>query len=313
MLSLLHLQSLVAALDHGSLSAAARALGRSQPAVSQHIALLEAEIGQPLLERRPRGVQATPAGKIAASHGRRMLDEAGAMRAALDELRGGVSGRFRLATTTLLAQTLMLPVATRLRLAYPELELELIANNAVQDLTSDEIDLALRFGTPGTGPGRVRKIAELNAILVAAPGYFADRPRPETPADLAGLDFVEFAVRDSTSMLPLQKGAQRLSAPVQASFSAKDPNLLLHAVETGLGFATAPHFLVARQLADGHLERILPDYETEARALYMVLPERVADSLRQQRVRATILTTLAETEGVRLTAPARQELASLPA
>lgn len=314
MLSLLHLKSLIAAVDTGSLSGAARALGLTQPAVSQHLALLEARIGQPLLERRPRGVQVTAAGRIAAEHGRRMLSELDTMHLALEELSGGISGSYRITTTTVLAQSLMLPVITQLRLAYPDLDVDLIPSNDMLDLGAEKIDLALRFGTPGDGPGRVRKIAELNAILTAAPAYFATHPHPESPAELAGLDFIAFSSNsDSVNTLTLLHGDDAVSVPVQASFTAKDPNLLLHAVETGLGVATLPLFLVARQIADGHLERLLPDYETDPRALYMVQPEHAPDSARSRLVRATILAILAKTEGVRLTASARNELGPLPA
>ncbi len=310
MLSLLHLQSLVAALDHGSLSAAARALGLTQPAVSQHLALLEAGIGQPLLERHPRGVAATAAGRVAAEHGRRMLAELAAMQLALDELSGGVSGRFRITTTTLVAQSLMPPVVTRLRLAFPDLDVELVPSNEVLNLGREEIDLALRLGSPGEGPGRVRRIAELNAVLVAAPGYFASRPRPQTPEALSALDFVAFGGRPGqVSDLTLRHGEASVTVPVQPAFAAKDPNLLIHAVETGLGFATTPLFFVTRQIADGHLERLLPEYETEPRSLYMVLPEQAPDSTRSRLVRAAILTTLSETPGIRLTRAARDEIA----
>lgn len=307
MISLLHLRSLVAAFEHGALSRAAAALGLSQPAVSQHLAQLEKELGEPLLIRSRQGVRPTRAGQIAAEHGARMLAEMTRLTETVEALRGEVSGHMRISTNILFSQTLMLPVVAQLRRDYPRLKLDLVATDEILDVERENIDLALRANSPGNGAGVVRKVAELDIALVATPDYLDRIGRPGGPDDLHRLAFIQYRDDPDQSALSLNANGVRVDAPVVTAFAAQSPNLVMHAVETGLGFSPAPRFFVEDQIARGTIEEVLPGYTMPGKPVYLVQRAHTVDSPRNRLVRGLVLAALAEVSGVHLTAPARNE------
>ena len=274
------LRSLVAAVETRSFTAAAKRLGVSQPAVSQKMALLENSFGQVLLARSRRGVRPTPAGQLAYEHAVRLLADIAEMRTALDSFKGAVSGTLRVTANMLLSQTVMGPVIAELRHLHPQLRIDLKATDAVLDLDADEIDVALRASAPGKGTGVVRKIGEFEGLLVAKPGYLDEMGRPSGPEDLARLAYIQYREDPEERELALWHRAGVVQAPVTPAFSAQHPELVLHAVTSGLGFAKAPRFYVQRQLDTGEFEAVLPDYAVMPKPLFLVQAEHIKDTPR---------------------------------
>lgn len=294
------LRSLVAALDAGSLSGAARRLGISQPAVSQKILALESAIGQPLLLRSRKGVRPTPAGNIAYEHASRMLSELAEMHAALDALKGDVSGRLRVTAGMLISQTVMGPVLAALRKRHPGLRVELVATDDVIDIEAHDVDFAIRFGSPGRGGGKVRKAGELEGVLVATPAYLDLVGRPRGPEDLARLGYIQYRDDPEEHEIALVHQGRQLAAPVSPSFSAHHPSLVLHAVSTDLGFAKAPRFYISEQLRDGRLVEVLPGYAPAPKPFYIVQLEHVANTPRARAFQEVLLDALQGLDGLRL-------------
>ena len=307
MLNLTRLQSLVAAVDTGSLTAAARRLGMTQPAVSQHLAALEAEIGAPLLRRSRRGVTPTPTGALVHRHGQDILSRLARLDDALAESRGEVSGRLRVTTNILFSQTLALPFVARLRTLAPKLKVEIVATDTVLDLAEADLDMALRAGSAGKGGGVARRIADLDGVLVALPAYLDAKGRPEMPEQLDRLDFVQYREDMTQTHMMLEGPRGRVEAPVRLGFAAHAPSLLLHAVESGLGFAHAPRFYVAPMLAAGKHEQVLPDWQSQAKPLYLVQPADAVASPRHRLARAVLFDVLAEQTGIHLAPSAARE------
>src|SRR3954470_18700708 len=122
MLDVRRLQTLRAVAREGSLSAAARALGYTQPAVSHHIARLEEEVGTALLTRVGRGVELTDAGHALTEHADAVLARLGAAEEEVAAIAGLRAGRVRIAAFPSGSATLMAGALTRLRAAHPGLE-----------------------------------------------------------------------------------------------------------------------------------------------------------------------------------------------
>lgn len=291
------LRSLVAAIDSGSLSAAARRLGVTQSAVSQKLAALEAALGQPLLVRSRAGVKPTPAGRLAYDHGLRILAELAEMDTALDALRGRVTGRLRVTAATLLAETVLGPVITGLRRQHRELKVDVLATDAVVDMADQRIDVALRFGAPGQDEAIVRKIGEMEGLLIASPSYLATVAPPRRPEDLASLSYVQYRDDPEETTLTLMHAGGRIMAPVNPSFSAPHPGLLTHAVVSGLGFTKAARFFVADHLKSGRLVQLLPGYAPVPKSLYLLLSEHARNTLRARVFCDALMPVLAGIEG----------------
>ncbi|UUX94203.1 LysR family transcriptional regulator [Aquabacterium sp. J223] len=183
-------RSFLAALEHGSLLGAARALGASQPTLGRHIAELEAQLGVALFERTGRGLRPTDMAQTLADGARAM--EAGALqlarRAAGADAAAG--GTVRLSASQPVACHLLPPVLARMRTALPDIQVELVASNEVSNLLRREADIALRMVQPQQSTLLARRIGRVTLGAYAHRDYLQRRGVPKSLADLRGHDLI---------------------------------------------------------------------------------------------------------------------------
>lgn len=244
----------LAAMDAGSLLAAARRLGQTQPTVGRHIEALERQLGVSLFERTGRGLVPTEA-----AH--RIADSARSMRAAADELRLSLSratdslaGTVRVTASQTVAAYLLPPVWVELREQAPGIQIEVLASNEIKNLLQREADIAVRMVAPAQAALIARRIGDLAVHAVASNGYLRRRGAPASPADLANHDLVGFdrdpAILDgSRSIFP---GLTRDAF----AFRSDDHIACWQAIRHGLGvgFVAAPVAAL-----DPEVRRILPE------------------------------------------------------
>lgn len=233
----------VAVCRAGSLSAVARELGCTQSAVSQHVKRLERETGAVLLERRPRGVVPTQAGRLleaAASDGIGGLDLAVRQ---LRELAAGTSGYVRLATGATTVRHFMSDAVVAFRRTHPDVNLEFrtvsSGRGSFDALADGVLDLAwITLGPPVRGIEQ-RAVVELPWVLaVPSDDEFADR----TSLDAAELDGVRL-IRlppNSTSAAQLDSAAAESGVRFVYDTSVADWDTALLLVEVGVGRAVVP-------------------------------------------------------------------------
>jgi molybdate transport repressor ModE-like protein len=167
MLDVRRLQMLRAVAREGSVSAAARALGYSQPAVSHHISRLEAEVGTALITRLGRGVRLTDAGLTLVEHTDAVLMRLTAAEEDVAAIAGLRAGRVRLVTFPSGSATLMAGARTRLRAAHPGVDVsfeEAEPEDAIPQLRSGDADLVLGFSYAAVG-GQNGRDLETVALL----------------------------------------------------------------------------------------------------------------------------------------------------
>lgn len=288
---------LALAIETGSLTGAARRLGVSQPAVSQKIAGLEADLGQQLLVRSRHGVQPTEAGLLVNTHGLRVLASLAEMQSGLEDLRGQVAGKLRVTVNMLFGQAVMGPVLALLRARHPGLRVDVITSDVVIDLEAEGVDIAVRGGRPGDGPGLVRRIGAMEGVLVASPAYLDSVGRPAGPEDLQRLSYIQYRDDPEEHHLALVHGGAALSAPVSVAFSAQHPDLTLHAVLSGIGFAKAPLFHMRERLEAGTVEAVLPGYAPALKPLYFAHRAHLKDTPNVRAFRAVLVDHLAGLPG----------------
>lgn len=308
MLSPTQIQSFVTAIAEGSISSAARKLGLTQPAVSQHLSALEAATGQTLVTRSSRGVQTTAAGDIVLQHGRQILREFTDLQDNLDLYAGEVSGTITVSTNVMLNRLIMLPIFARVVTDFPRLTLRLAPTDTFVDLDRDGIDMALRAGEPGTGTGVVRRIADIDTVLVACPDYLAKVEMPQTPAALADLNFIQYRDDPDQTHMDLRINGEVAAVPVSPAFAAQNADLLMHALTTGLGFARVPRFAVAADIADGRLIEILPDTPPEPKPIFLIQNPHAVDLARNRVLRHLMFEAFDGMDHAALSASAAREL-----
>ena len=184
------IRSFLAVAEAGSLSAAARSTGVSQPTLGRHIQAIERALQVALFTRTAQGQALTEAGLA-------LLPPARAMQAAAAELAmtarsrfAGVEGTVRITASRVVSQAILPPVLARLRAEEPGIQIDLIPSDTSENLLFGEADIALRMYRP-TQPDLVaRHLADLPLGLYAAKAYLDRKGRPASPADLMRLDFV---------------------------------------------------------------------------------------------------------------------------
>ncbi|MES2939725.1 MAG: LysR family transcriptional regulator [Pseudomonadota bacterium] len=182
--------SFLAALEHGSLLGAARALGASQPTLGRHVAELEAQLGVALFERTGRGLLPTDMAQQLAAAARAM--EAGAQQLARGAagVDAGAAGTVRITASQPVACHLLPPILAQLRTALPQVQVELVASDAVSNLLRREADIALRMVQPDQSTVIAKRIGRVTLGAYAHRDYLRRRGVPRAIEDLSAHDLI---------------------------------------------------------------------------------------------------------------------------
>ncbi|MGW1990936.1 LysR family transcriptional regulator [Embleya sp. NPDC001921] len=255
------LRVFVAVCRAGSLSAVARELSCTQSAVSQHVKRLERETKIRLLERHPRGVAPTAAGRLlqaAAADGIAGLDVA--LRR-LDELAHGEAGSVRVTTGATTVRHFLSGAVVAFRSRFPKASLEFRTETSSRGcfdaLASNTLDLAwITVGDPIQGIQQ-RRVAELPWVLaVRADDPLADRTRIDA-ADLVGIRHIRLP-EDSSSRAHLDAAFAKLGIHVTSDTSVADWDTAILLAELGLGHAVVPALPDRRTTDETGPVRFLP-------------------------------------------------------
>jgi len=177
-------RSFLAVLTEGSLSAAARALGSTQPTVGRHISALEAAFRQPLFTRSQTGLLPTEAALALRGHAEAMQSTAAALERMATSQGQDIAGTVRISASEVIGVEVLPPALALLRQRHPRLSIELVATNRVQDLLRREADIAVRMTPPQQGQLIARHVGEVVLGLHARADYLAQQGTPMTLAEL---------------------------------------------------------------------------------------------------------------------------------
>lgn len=271
-------RSFGAVVQHGSLSAAARALGLSQPTLGRHVEALEAALGTVLFERTLNGLKPTETAL-------RLYEPVEAARAALAEAAvraegatSELSGSVRITSSTVMCHYVLPEMLYELRQAFPQVAIELVPSDAVESLLLREADIAVRMFRPTQLELITRKLGEIKIVAAAHERYLQQRGQPERPEQLLEHDLIGF---DRSDMLI--EGARRMGFRLtRENFVVRtdsQPNMIeLIKAGLGIGFVQAP--LVD---ATPGLRRLLPGLEPPPLEVWLTTHKELFTS---RRIRA---------------------------
>ncbi len=227
------IRSFLVALDQGSLLGAARVLRRSQPTMGRHIAELEGQLGVLLFERTGRGLVATTIALQLAQAARAMEDGAHQLARALSGSQTQTTGTVRITASVPVAVQLLPPVLARMRLALPDIQVELVSSNQVSNLLRREADIAVRMVRPGQASLVARKIGNVGLGAYAHRSYLARREPIRKPVDLFRHELI-----GSDADTAILLGFRALGYPVtRDAFVLRTDDFIVQwrAVQAGLG------------------------------------------------------------------------------
>lgn len=277
----------VAAVDEGSLAAAARRLNHSPAAVTRAIATLEDRLGARLLHRTTRALRLTGLGEAYLGACRRVLDELDAAERGATAEQEAPRGLLTLTAPVLFGQLRLRPILDRFLDAHPAVHARLLLLDRIVNLVDEGIDAAVRLAhLPDSGLVAVR-VGEVRRVVCASPGYLDRRGAPLHPAELlqhacvmsneaAGEEPWSFASAPGGRRRALQPVAVRPRLVVNGSAAAIDSVLDGHGITRVMSYQVEPH------LEAGRLVRLLAPYEPPPIPVHLVFPEarRAAAKLR---------------------------------
>jgi DNA-binding transcriptional LysR family regulator len=185
-------RTLLAVMEEGSLSGAARRLGLTQPTIARHIDALEAAVGTELFVRSQRGMIPTDLAQSLRPYAETLASAATALMREASGSEGAVRGTVRVSASEIIGVEHLPPILTGLRQRYPELTIELVASNAVDDLLQRSADVAVRNVKPMQDALVARRLPAAELGLHARADYLERRGTPKTIADLADHDLIGF-------------------------------------------------------------------------------------------------------------------------
>ena len=263
----------------GSLSAAARELGITTPAVSKRLALLEARAGVLLVTRSTRRMGMTPEGELVLAHARRILGEVDDLAQLLGSARATPSGLLRVNATLGFGRSHVAPLISRFARLHPQVEVQLQLSVNPPPLTNDAFDVCIRFGAPPDARVIARHIAPNRRLLCAAPAYLAQHGTPRVPNDLTrhnciGIRQGEEAYGVWRLTSGRGKAATTEAVKTRGTLSTNDGEIAVNWALDGHGILMRAEWDIARHLQDGRLVQVLPQHSTPDAAIHAVYPQR---------------------------------------
>lgn len=254
------LAALAAVAKTGSFVAAGRVLERHATIVSKRIASLERRLGVRLIERTTRQVRLTDSG-------RKLADQLGIAANLIQDAEVEASvgakalrGNLRIALPAAMGRLWLAPLLPSFIQQYPELHVEFNYNERYVDLVAEGYDAALRVGTLRDSRLLAQRLGEHQRILSASPAYIKQHGAPEQPSQLAEHNCLEFDGFTSFPDWRLSDGSRSETVTARGTVRSNDNIALLEVARAGIGILGAGEWLVARDIADGKLVRVLPKW-----------------------------------------------------
>jgi DNA-binding transcriptional LysR family regulator len=265
----------------GSLSAAARELQVTTPAVSKRLALLEQHLGVRLLRRTTRRMALTEEGEAYLADARRILADIEALEGRLRGVAEQPAGLLRVNATLGFGRMHIAPLISGFVRENPGVQVQLQLSASPPPLTQDSFDVCVRFGEPPDARVIARLLAPNRRLLCASPGYLARRGTPKTPADLARHDTIAIRQGDEAyGVWRLRSGKRTETVKVHGPLSSNDGEIAVQWALAGHGIVLRAEWDVARYLKSGRLREVLPNWQTPPADIYAVYPVQVQGAAR---------------------------------
>ncbi|MEM8606039.1 MAG: LysR family transcriptional regulator [Myxococcota bacterium] len=273
------LRAFAVAADAGSFSRAARELGVSQPTVGRQVEALEGQLGVQLFARTTRGLNLTDTGLDLLEHAQAMAAAANRLGLAAQGRVETIAGVVRITASEIVATYTLPPILVALRIEEPEIEIELVASNATENLLEREADIAVRMYRPTQVDVITRSVGETPLGAYAAHSYVARRGCPSRAEELLEHEVVGYD-RDDTTI----RGFRDAGVEVGRRFfpiRTDDQVLAWHLCVAGYGIG-----FMQQRIGDAEpaVQRVLPDLPIASLPMWLTAHSELKSNRRIRRV-----------------------------
>lgn len=259
-----------------SLAGAAERLSLTPSAVSKSLSSLEDELGVQLLTRSTRSLRLTEDGAVFYERCRQLLTEYEEIEMNLRGTHAIPRGQLRVDMPVVIARSVIFPALPDFLWRYPDVQIELGANDRPIDLIQEGFDAVIRWGELKDSRLIARYLCHVQWVTCASPDYLATHGEPKTPQDLHQHNCINYFFTPSGQSFEweFEHDGTQYTSSVKGNLSTNNPDILLEAALSCMGIYQTASFAVHPYLQSGQLQAILPDYQTRGPAIWLVYPQK---------------------------------------
>ncbi|WP_242108933.1 LysR family transcriptional regulator [Luteimonas aquatica] len=261
-------------VERGSMSEAARDLGLSQSSISERIDRLERHLGVRLMHRSPRALVCTDEGAEFYSRCKDVLAAADEACAAVTQRDESLRGAIRIASAQCFGEVVLPQVISRIQKRHPNLRVDVVLNDRIIDPVTEGVDVSFRLGSTIGDNIIAIPLGYIHRTLLASAAYVARNPPIASPGDLAHHPFIHVKGLFANASIALEEPgrAEPLQVPISPAITTSHWRPMYELIMDGAGIGIVQSPGSAKDLADGRLVRLLPDYEVPKFELTAIIP-----------------------------------------
>jgi DNA-binding transcriptional LysR family regulator len=264
------MSTLLAVVEAGSLSAAARRLNTPLTTVSRKVAELEAHLKTRLLTRSSRRIALTDAGRSYVAACKRILEELGEAERAASGEYSAPRGDLLITAPVVFGRLHVLPVVIEFLRAYPDIDIRLGLADRIVNIQEEPVDLAVRIGHLPDSSLVARRVGPIRRVICASPAYFAERGTPKQPADLAAHDCITFEGMTAPESWSFPTGTSEATVAIRSRLVVNTAEAAVDAAKAGVGITRVLSYQVASALGEGALVFALQEFEPAPLPVHLV-------------------------------------------
>lgn len=268
------MECFIAVVEAGSFVAAGDALRVSKAAVSRSVIALEARLGARLLQRTTRRLSLTEAGEAYYARCKQILADLDEADGAVGQVTGQPVGRLRINVPVSFGILHLAPLWGRFMQLYPEVALDVTLSDRFVDVVEEGYDAVVRIGRLDDSTLVSRQLARTRMVLCATPEYLTRHGTPQALEDLMQHRIISYAYASSGDVWRFHRGDEVRELQLRASFRTNNGDTCTAVALAHQGVVCQPDFLIYRELREGRLVEVLPDYPLGEVGIHVLYPSR---------------------------------------
>ncbi len=255
------MSTLLAVVEAGSLSAAARRLNTPLTTVSRKVSELETHLKTRLLNRSSRRIALTDAGRSYVAACKRILEDLGEAERAASGEYSAPRGDLMITAPIVFGRLHVLPIVIEFLRAYPDIDIRMGLADRIVNILEEPVDLAVRIGHLPDSSLVARRVGSIRRVICASPSYFAQRGTPKKPGDLGAHDCITFEGMTAPEAWTFTTGKSDAAVAIRSRLTVNTAEAAVDAAKAGVGITRVLSYQVASALREGALVLALQDFE----------------------------------------------------
>ena len=259
-------------VEQGSLSGAARDLGKTLPALSRSLRTLEERLGARLLTRTTRAISLTEFGQQYYEHCRRILRDIDEAEGLADEAGRVAQGIVRITAPLLFGRLHVAPLVVPFQATHPRVLIDLQLADNIVSMVDDAIDVSIRIGDLHDSSLVAIPLGHVGRVVCAAPSYWGQHDKPRHPQDLKHHNCLNFRGLNQERGWLFQVESEERYWPINITYWCNDGSAVISVARDGGGIAQMMSYQVTTDIADRRLASVLAEYAPHVLPIHAVYP-----------------------------------------